>query len=88
MQDPKDLTNVTCDICVRRLGPKERFVRLKTETLWSMAGVGLGVMICRDCLIEKLGVNAAVLPVKPTVPPAEPPSGNPPYVPDSETGRG
>ena len=61
MQDPKDLTNVTCDCCGRRLGPKEKFVRLKTETLWSMAGVGLGVLICRECLIEKMGIRSEAL---------------------------
>lgn len=56
-QNPKDLTDVRCDICERRLQPKERYVRLKTETLWSQSGVGLGVFICKDCLQSKLGVQ-------------------------------
>lgn len=57
-QDPKDLTNVWCDGCGHRFAPKEKFVRLKTETLWSMAGVGLGVFICQGCLCSKLGIGA------------------------------
>ena len=56
-QDPTDLTNVTCDICGHQFSPKERFIRLKTETLWSMSGVGLGVFMCKGCVIEKLGVK-------------------------------
>ncbi|HUU82293.1 MAG TPA: hypothetical protein VM243_02205 [Phycisphaerae bacterium] len=61
MQDPKELTHVTCDICGRKLTPKEKFVRLRTETLWSMSGVGLGVFICCDCVVAKLGVDAKVM---------------------------
>jgi len=61
MQDPKDLTIVTCDICNRRLSPKEKFARLQTQTLWSMSGVGLGVFICCDCLVEKFSVNPKAL---------------------------
>ncbi|MBE3088614.1 MAG: hypothetical protein IMZ71_05830 [Chloroflexi bacterium] len=58
-QNPKDLTDVRCDVCDRQINPKERFVRLKTETLWSMSGVGLGVFICKDCIRAKLGVMEA-----------------------------
>ncbi len=56
-QDPKDLTNVTCDICGHSINPKEKFIRLRTETLWSQSGVGLGVFVCKKCVIEKLDVN-------------------------------
>jgi len=59
-QNPKDLDDVTCDVCGRKITPKERFIRLQTETLWSLSGVGQGALICKDCMIERFGVNEQV----------------------------
>jgi len=59
-QNPKDLTDVKCDICGRPISPKERYVRLRTETLWSQSGVGLGVFICNKCMADKFGVKPEV----------------------------
>lgn len=61
-QDPKDLTLVTCDVtgCGKQLAPMEKHVRLQTWTLFS-GSKGAGVFICRPCLIEKFGIDPAVL---------------------------
>ena len=56
-QNPKCLTEVRCDVCQKLIEPKERFVRLNTMTLWSQSGVGLGVFICKKCMMEKFGVS-------------------------------
>lgn len=61
MQNPHDLTDVTCDICGKQIHPMDRFVRWQTQTLYSGA-IGTGLFICGACL-QKLGVKAEAINV-------------------------
>lgn len=58
MQDPKNLTDIRCDVkaCGKRIKPKDRFLRLDIYTVYA-GETGFGVMICKDCAISVLGLT-------------------------------
>ena len=61
MQNPHDLTDVTCDICGKQIHPMDRHVRWQTSTLYS-GPIGGGLFICPKCLIA-IGIKAEALDV-------------------------
>ncbi len=62
-QNPKDLTDVTCDACGAKIHPMDRHVRLPTQTLFGGL-IGVGVFICAECLQKKLGIAPEVFDVE------------------------